>query len=227
MINRVTELKNEISETLLPTNLFNEELKHHVSLVHKTVKEGKIEEFAQRLIVTSLEDAGKKSMRIIGLAGFPESNEEKCKVMSMLGLACAANDLRVVMAVFESEAWSAEETRDPATIPTKEFVPPSKRPDRREVIVVAARSIDGRDAIAIIPITGRNEDKSLILGKEKIQESADGSGVKDSLLETFFIALAAGTMAKIQAEFLISQGQEVPKAVQDMILMLDACPIKL
>ena len=229
MIDKMTELKNKVSEMLLPTKLFNDDLKTHLGLVRRTVEKDKIDQFTPRLIVTSLEDKGQKSMRVIGLAGFPDSNEEKCKVMSMLGLACAANDLKVIMAVFESEAWLAEEKRDPKTIQAKEFVRPSERPDRQEVIIVAARSIDGRDAFATIPITGRNEDKSLILGKEKIQEFEEkgNATIKDSLLESFFIAMAAGTLAKVQAEFLVSQGKEVPQEVQDMVLMLDSCPVKL
>ena len=231
MIDKMAEAMNKAAEKLLPTAQFNEDFREHVKLAKSSVVDGKVKSFMPRLVLSFIneENPKERGLAIIGLGEFPDTNEEKRKVMSMLGLACAANDLKVVMTVFETEAWTAQETRDPATIPDKEWVRPSERPDRKEIILVAARSIDGRDAFASIPITGREADESLILGKETVQEFAekrDGS-IKDSLLSEFFQFMAAGSLAKLQVDSMLAEGKEVPKELQNLILAMDNCPIKL
>jgi len=95
--------------------------------------------------------------------------------------------------------------------------------------MVAARSLDGREAFASIPITGRDADESLILGEETVHEFVDKREevVKDSLLSMFFEVLVSSTFAKLQADVMLAEGKEVPEALQQLVLMMDKCPIKL
>jgi hypothetical protein len=149
--------------------------------------------------------------------------------MAQLGIACAANDMRVISVVFESEAWAAVEKRDPGdkSLDPKDYTPPSERPDRQEIIMVASRSLDGREAFAGIPITGRHEDESLILGEENVHEFTEDGFVKDSLLSEFFQAHAMASLARLEAERLLAEGKEVPEPLQEMVLLMDSCPIKI
>lgn len=213
MIDKLTEMKNQLAEVLVSTKSFNEDFRAHVKAVHRSVEEGResgrpIKSFLPRLIVSSLDadNPGQRKTFCIILPELPQKNVEKQELMAQLGIACAENGLKIVMAVFESEAWAVEEQRNPDTSEYV-YVPPSERHDRKEIIFVAARSIDGRDAFARIPITGRYEDdESLILGQEVVQEFAEKREgvIQDSLLGAFFNGLIMAAAARVEAELLLA-----------------------
>jgi len=226
----LNEMKNKLAEWMLPTEEFNKEFETHVGLVTKSVEEGDIKEYAPRVILVCGGDEGPQERKVVLVVlgdGMPRTNAEKQAVFAKLGLAAAANDLKVLMAIFQSEAWTLkldkDEVKDVKNLPT-----PSEHPERVEVIVNVARSIDDREALATIPITGRKEDGTLILGEPDVQgfDEDDKKQVQDSLLSAFFMSFMTATLTKWAAKRAEEKDEELSPEVKLMLELLDSCPIK-
>jgi hypothetical protein len=211
---------------MLPTKEFNEEFKRHVKICKRAIEDGQVKELVPRVILVCAGNApSERTVAIVGLDGMPDTNEEKRAAFGKLGLAAAANDLKVLMAIFQSEAW---------TVHCKEgewekMPRPSEHPERIEVVVNVARSLDDRNAMATIPITGRDADGALILGEPDLQieeDEGEERSVKDSLLSSFFLTFMTGTAVKYAIEQAKESGKDVPDEAKQLLAIMDSCPIK-
>lgn len=226
MIDPMNDLRNKLGELMLPTKEFNEEFQRHVKLCKLCVETGKIKSLAPRVVLVCAEEGKERVTVLIGLGGMPDTNDEKRALFGKLGLVAASNDLKVVMAIFQSEAWTVrcDKEGDWEKMPR-----PSDHPDRVEVIVNVARSLDERNAMATIPITGRDADGALVLGEPDVQiEEGDGEKeVKDSLLSSFFLTFLTGMAVKLAAEEARKSGESIPAEAEAMLELMRNCPFKL
>lgn len=215
----------EIAEELMPTSALNSELKFHVGLVRSTVEAGKLGKFCPRLVLTAVKD-DETGMVLMKIPDLPESNSDKKEVMRHLGLAAAGNDVQVLNAILEVEAWSRQvHEGDPDA---KKIMSGDKRvsetPDKREIILLTSMTMDGRNAFAMIPIKGRNADGSLVLGKEDVHESDSKTTCQDSLLAAFWDGFAVAEGAKLAAKLIKARGGEVPPEIVKILEMLKSAP---
>jgi hypothetical protein len=221
MLDPKNELLNQISQEVFSTNEFNEELRTHVKFVRESMERKREEFLPQLILVTGLEKE-KRGLHVIGLVGMPETTDEKRALFGQIGLAAAEDELDVVMALFESEAWTAECKGE------WDGVQPSKRKDRKEIIVVMARSLDARVGFARIDIV-RDADNNIVLGDDVVVpfNEKDEQHIEDALLSAFFEAFAVGRIAKILKKRMDAAGIETPPEMSAVLELMGQNIVKL
>lgn len=214
----------EIAESLFPTSMVDTELKAHIKAVRESVGGDRLTSFLPRVVLICKH--GKEMGMCVIPVPLPDENLQKQHLMKMLGIAASANDLYIMNAILEVEAWArSSKCDDPET---KKLMSGEKRvsdmPDKQEVIMLTSMTMDKRSAFATIPITGRNSDDSLILGPEEFHGNDSETKVKDSLLTAFWegFLLAEGT--KIAAKMIDARGEELPPDIIKLLKIMESAP---
>jgi hypothetical protein len=215
----------EIAELLFPTSMVDTDLKTHIKAVRKSVEGDRLTSFLPRVVLTC-KYGNEMGMCIMPIPQLPDENSQKQHLMKMLGVAASANDLYVMNAIFEVEAWARTSKGDDPE--TKKLMSGEKRvsdmPDKQEVIMLTSMTMDKRSAFATIPITGRNYDDSLTLGPEKFHGNDSETKVKDSLLSAFWEGFLAAEGTKIAAKTIDARGEELPPEVIKMLEIMESVP---
>lgn len=226
MIDPMTDLKNRISEVLLSTDEFNDEFLRNVELMTSFVKKNKTKEFLPQVVLLCLgKNPGKRSVVVVGIDGFPETSEKRQETMTQVGLAVASNDLCVLMAMFQCEAWTVVRKKEEDILATF----PSESPDRKEVLVMTASSFDGRNAMAIIPFV-RDAEGSINPENADVNPFKDDDKnrvVNDAMLGSFFRGYLGGVAARMAFNMASAEGNKPPPEVAAIVKMMDSCPFKI
>jgi len=179
--------KSDLSEALISTTEFEATLKEEARRMGEFAGQLKGEELRPLLVLLLDRKApdGERERALVALPEFPEG-EGKRKVLFAAGMEVAGRKLPVVAAFLAAEAWTkmmteAEGWRAKLHGPPR----PSTAPDRTEALVLWGRTVDGRAALAMAPLS--HHSSATKLGAWRF--IGPGADVQDNLLGFFFSGL--------------------------------------
>jgi hypothetical protein len=142
-----------LGEEAISTVEFNDLLHQETERLGKFVE--KLDHELRPMLVV-FGEKGKDDKRMAGvvqIASFPEGDAKR-RVLFAAGAQAAKEGIQIIAALLCTEAWA--KTLSPAEswrAKSQGLMQPSKAPDRREVVFITGRTIDGRTASAYAPFT--------------------------------------------------------------------------
>ena len=96
---------------------------------------------------------GERTACVVQIASLPEGDAKR-RVLFASGAQAAKKGMQIVAALLCTEAWAkALSPAESWRAKSQGLMQPSKAPDRREIIYIAGRTIDGRIVSAYAPFT--------------------------------------------------------------------------
>lgn len=178
-------MTNDESKELLPDSkldmLVRDEAMIVTQLVRSMAAHG--DEVRPMLVLLAKTETGMERV-VVAMQGM-KPGMDKHSYLRMIGESIAREIKTVIAAVFIGEAWSSEVSPAEAwRAKHGSLQPPSKRPNRVEVVSVSLRTLDGRGASAMANIVGKGEQRSA--GEWKFTSPSDYAKGEDNLLGNFF-----------------------------------------
>ena len=179
--------KSGLSEALISTVEFDFILKQEARRMGEFVGTLKGQELRPLLVLLldRREPGGERAKAVVSLPEFPEGDGKR-RVLFAAGMEVAERKLPVVAALLAAEAWTKMMTEAEAWRAKTHGPPrPSKAPDRTEALVMWGRTVDGRSALAMAPLSHHGSKTEL--GKWRF--IGPGEEVEDNLLGFFFTGM--------------------------------------
>jgi hypothetical protein len=170
-----------LAQKLISNAAFNDFLQEQADRLHNQCLTTATEAVYPELLVIEPKSEKGYPVSLISIHT-PEFNSDRYEVMFTIGKKVRAEQMQPVAAFFISEAWSK-------SVPTEQAKnidrPVSEYADKKEVVFIAGRTLDGRTNIAAMDIT-REGDK-IQLCEARMMPYEEGAGApRSDLLEMFF-----------------------------------------
>lgn len=193
----------EVARKIIPDNEFNTQLRELMNSQLKYAMKPEVNGFMPEIHVFGIikNETGKRKHGQFLILN-ENFNDKKYEIIHAMGKDFAGmnNTFPPCMLFMVSEAWVASyESKDEQAIKDGTFIRPANRPDKKEVLVVAGLTVDGRSNMAIAEII-RNPNGKLT-GLINTSYTADyvnddKKDGKNNLLEEFLRGYTMGLVEK-------------------------------
>lgn len=158
-------------------------------------------------------ETGESAMLIIGMPDVFSEGVDKHEALYNLGHALAQKEYLIYAMFLAAEAWTI--TRPADGMKAEEIdelvkaEQPSEAADRREIVTIAGRRLDGMQAVTSIPII-RDTEQRIILGEPDIQmDRMDEKRVESTTMGGLFEGYMDGVAAHIAQRKAIRKTSQV------------------
>lgn len=172
---------------------FNDALRSHTESAYNFLKRNRQDDFIPELVLyeSKRNEQGQiqREMTVMLLADFSEYIDRRYEMMEAIGLKMGEQGKLVTMLFFQSEVWIS----DQANTPQAQRLKASEQPNRREAIIVAGLTADGRKNIGVVHYKRSRSQKIVPTGMDVFSlGSGELVGLETRLCSYFYRGLQRG-----------------------------------